>query len=200
MSKGKGKPKKLNTSDGLEAVVKTIAKGKAVELSPKLQQEADMLMEMKKLIAIHKTSTLAVNAFREKFTVSLPTAYQYYHKAVELLQTTNPIKDRDINVNILLTFILEALHNEMGKTKPNNGIVEKLVGRYDNIIEKYMGDSEAIDWDDIKRPPNILQFNPVDFGYANVTNPNELKEKALRWLEQQKAKENKVLDIDFEDL
>ena len=190
--------KKLNIQDGLEAVVMTMAKGKTVDLSPKLFDEATLLMKMKGLMDIHETSTQAVKAFREDCKVSMVTAYYYYHQAQKLLQVTNPIKVKDINIEILLCFILESIHDEKSKSEPNTAHLDKLYGRYQSIIEKHMGNDETIDWDLIKPKTNILKFDPSDFGYPKDTNPNELKERALRTLKNIKDKEVNILDIDHE--
>lgn len=192
--------KRRTTKQGLETVVKDVANGKTVTLSPKLKEDADRTLRMKSLIEIHSNSTKAVKAFREEFHVSIPTAYSFYHKAEKLLQTTNPIKEKDLNVQILITLVLEALHDELSRDDRNNAVVDRLLARYDSIIEKYMGDSNTIDWDTIKPFQNILRFKPSDFGYDDNVNPNELKERALRQIERFKKKAEEVLDVDFEQL
>ena len=192
--------KKIKTSNGMEAAVVAIAQGKALDFSPKMFDEAVLLMKMKGLLEIHETSTQAVKAFREDCKVSMVTAYYYYSEAQKLLQVTNPIKVKDINVNILVTLVLEQIHVEKTKSEPNSGHIEKLLSRYQSIIENHMGNDDTIDWDLIKPKTNILQFNPSDFGYPENTNPNELKERALRTLKSIKDKEAKILDIDYETL
>jgi hypothetical protein len=190
--------KKFNTSDGMEAVVVAMAKGKAVDLSPKLFDEAVLLMKMKGLLEIHETSTEAVKAFREDCKVSMVTAYYYYSEAQKLLQVTNPIKVKDININILVNLIVEQIHFEKCKTEPNSGHLDKLFGRYQSIIENHMGNDETLDWDLIKPMQHILKFDPSDFGYDENTKPNELKERALRSIKSIRDKEAKILDIEHE--
>jgi len=192
--------KKIKTSDGMEAAVKAIAKGKAIDFSPKMFDEAMLLMKMKGLLEIYETSTEAVKAFREDCKVSMVTAYYYYSEAQKLLQVTNPIKVKDINVSILISLTLEQLHLEMSKTEPNSGHIEKLLGRYQSQIEKFMGNDETIDWDLIKPKTNILQFKPSQFGFSDDVNPQELKERALRFLKNKRDIEAKILDIDHETI
>ena len=188
--------KKLNTHSDVDAIEAYLA-GREASLSPALAKKLKRLETARDLLAKYGSRRKVVGmlmrlaVYTDMGSSSQATAYRDVEDAFEIFKPTAR-SSQDFYVDRALEMAFET--REKALAAQDFRAAAACDKNIITLIEKFMGDKEAIDWSKVQPPRILVGFMPE---LLNVPLPQDLDAQVRALL---KAKKNKNLTIhDAED-
>jgi hypothetical protein len=189
--------KKLTTQSDVDAIQEYLAGKSNAELSPALERKLKRLETARDLLAKYGDRKRVVQTLIRlaPYTemggkLSKTTAYQDVEDSFDVFRPTSR-HAQDFYVDIALGKVFETREKAIaaGDFRAAAGCDKNII----TLIEKFMGDKEAIDWSKVQPPRILVGFMPE---LLNVPLPKDLDAQVKALLKAKKGKNLTVSDAE----
>ena len=160
------------------------------KLSPSLADNLEKMRSCAELIRQYGSSQKTVTHLVARFGISLKEAYNIYNDTQEIFGTTT-VHNREFMVDVVIGNIFQT--RKLALERKDLKVVAQCDKNLIEVIEKFLGDKEAVDWSKIQPPAFMFGFFPE---LSNVELPKDWEKMLDKLL---KKKGNKTFDISYED-
>lgn len=165
---------------------------KRTDLSSKVEEKLDRIMQTSDLIRRYGSRMKVVPMLEKLFDISTPQAYRYFNDTQAVLATTEQ-HNQTFWVDILLGDIRENI--KKAQLKGDYKSVTALIKIQKETIKELLGDADAAKYDELNPPVPVLGFFPEEL---KVKMPDNL-DALINEFKKTKTKIPAV-DVDHEEI
>jgi hypothetical protein len=196
--------KELTTHDDFDEILLAVIQKKEVNLSEKELQSHQMLMYAAQMLKDRGYASKCITEFAEKFKVHPNTARNYLRRAPEYYQIVEPLQEANFIRTAIYGKLLETREKieALAKVDPKTAVLA-LNQNDKNLLsfaEKLLPNVNAINYDDFKPQPTLVQFRP-----DLVVQPEMSEEDLFREIQKLNViegdrKDTNIQDIDYDEV
>jgi hypothetical protein len=191
--------KDLTIHDDFDEILLAVIQKKEVNLSEKELQSHQMLMYAAQMLKDRGYASKCINDFAEKFNVHPNTARNYLRRAPEYYQIVEPFQEANFLRTAIYGKILETREKieALCLIDAKTGVLA-LNQNDKNLLafaEKLLPNVNAINYDDFKPQPTLVQFRP-----DLVVEPEMSEEDLLREIQKLNVVDTDRKNANIEDI
>lgn len=195
--------KEITTHDDFDEILLAVIKKKEVNLSEKELQSHQMLMYAAQMLKDKGYASKCIDEFAQKFKVHPNTARNYLRRAPEYYQIVEPFQEANFLRISIYGKILETRESikALALVDPKTAVLAMNQNDKNllSFAEKLLPNVNAIDYNEFKPQPTIVQFRP-----DLVVEPEMSEEDLMREIQKlgiiKGDKNTNIQDIDYDEV